>query len=74
MEQQGWDLNNFEKLVKNAINVKTKTALRPRSYVCKTNQYWLCGNLPSAAKASTQGQPMKDPKVEEPKKLQELKT
>ena len=67
MEQLGRELNSFEELVEKAVDAEAKTALRPHSYACKTDQYCFWGSRPSAAKASTQGQPMKDPRVEEPK-------
>ena len=67
MEQRGRELNSFEELVEKTVDVEAKAALRLRSYARKTNQYCLWGNRPSAAKASTQGQPMKDSRVEEPK-------
>ena len=75
MEQRGWEFDSFEKLVEKAVDAKAKTALRPRSYARETDQYCLRGSRPSAAKASTQGQPMKGPRVEEPKsRPQESKT
>ena len=67
MEQRGRELDSFEELVKKAVDAKAKAALRPRSYACETDQYCLWGSRPSAAKASTQGQPMKDPRFEQPK-------
>ena len=74
MEQRGRELDSFEELVEKTVDAKAKAALRPRSYVRKTDQHCLWGSRPSAAKANTQGQPMKDPRVEEPKsKPQESK-
>ena len=73
MEQCGQELDSFEEQVKKAVDAKAKAALRLDSYACKTDQSCLRRSRPSAAKASTQGQPMKDPRVEEPKKSQELK-
>ena len=67
MEQCGRELNSFEELIKKAVDAEAKAAFRPRSYACKTDQYCLRGSRLSAAKTSTQGQPMKDPRVEEPK-------
>ena len=72
MEQRGQKLNSFQELVKKAVDVEAKAAIRPCSYARKTDQYCLRQSRPLAAKASTQGQPMKDPRVEEPKKPQEL--
>ena len=73
MEQCGRELNNFKELVEKAVNAKANAALPPRSYAPKIDQYCFRGSRPSAAKASTQGQPMKDPKIKKPKKPQELK-
>ena len=73
MEQRGRELDSFEELVEKAVDAEAKAALRPRSYARETDQYCLRGSRPSAAKASTQGQPMKDPRVEEPKKPKESK-
>ena len=73
MEQRGRELNSFEELVEKAVDAEAKAALRPRSYARETDQHCLRGSRSSAAKASTQGQPMKDPRVEEPKKPQESK-
>ena len=74
IEQRGQKLNSFEELVKKAVGAKAKAALWPRSYICKTNQYYFRGSQSSAAKASTQDQPIKDPRFEKPKsKPQELK-
>ena len=73
IEQRGQELDSFEKLVEKAVNANAKAALRPRSYACKTDQHCLRDSRPSAAKASTEGQPIKDPRVEELKKLEESK-
>ena len=73
MEQRGRELNSFKELVKKAVNAEAKAALQLRSYTRKTDQHCLQGSRPSAAKASTQSQPMKDPRVEKPKKPQESK-
>ena len=73
MEQGGRELNSFEELVKKTVNVEAKAALRPRSYACKTDQHFLRGSQLLAAKGSTQGQPMKDLMVKEPKKPQKSK-
>ena len=74
MEQRGRELDSFEELVEKAVDAEAKAALRPRSYARETDQHCLQGSRPSAAKTSTQGQPMKDPRVEEPKsRPQELK-
>ena len=67
IEQRGQELDSFEELVKKAVDAEAKTALRLRSYTCETNQHCLRGIRPSAAKASTQGQLIKDPRVEESK-------
>ena len=67
IEQRGQKLNRFEKLVDKTVDTEAKAALRPRSYTWKTNQHCFQGSWPSTTKASTQGQLMKNPKVEEPK-------
>ena len=67
MKQRGQELDSFKELVKKAVDAKAKAAFQPRFYACKTDQHCLWGNRPSAAKTSTQGQPMKDPRVEKPK-------
>ena len=73
MEQRGQQLDSFEELVKKAVDAKAKATLWPRSYARKTDQYCFWGTRPSAGKASTQGQLIKEPRVEEPKKPKELK-
>ena len=67
MEQRGQKLNSFKEIVEKAVNAKAKAALRPCSYTCNTNKDCFWDNWPSAAKTSTQGQPMKDPWVKKPK-------
>ena len=67
MEQRGRELDNFEKLVQTVVNAEAKAALQPCSYTCKIDQHCLRSSRPSAAKVSTQGQPMKSPRVKEPK-------
>ena len=59
MEQRDPEIDNFEELVEKAVDPKAKAALRPRFYTCKTDQHHLRGSRPSAAKANTQGQPMR---------------
>ena len=67
IDQRGRELDSFKELVKNIVDAETKAALRPHSYARKTDQHYLRGSRPSAAKSSTQGQAMMDPRVEEPK-------
>ena len=67
MEQRGRELDSFKELVKKTVDAKAKAALRPRSYACETDQHCLHGSRPSVAKASTQSQPMKNPRFEKPK-------
>ena len=63
MEQRGRELDSFKELVKKTVDTKAKAALRPRSYACETDQHCLRGSQPSAAKANTQGQPIKNQRV-----------
>ena len=63
MEQGSQELDSFEELVEKAVNAEAKAVLRPHSYARKTDQHRLRGSRPSAAKTSTQGQPMKDLRV-----------
>ena len=65
MEQCGRELDSFKELVKNAVDAEARATLRPRSYARETDQSFLRDSRPSAAKASTQGQPMKDLRVKE---------
>ena len=37
MEQRGQELDSFEELVEKTVDAEVKTALRPRSYACKTD-------------------------------------
>ena len=67
MEQHGRELNSFKELVKKAGDAKAMAAIWPRFHARKTDQYCFQGSWLSAAKTSTQGQPIKDPRVEEPK-------
>ena len=67
MEQRGQELNSFEELVKKTIDAKAKAALRPCSYAREIDEHYFRSSWPSAAKASTQCQPMKDPRVKKPK-------
>ena len=74
MKQRGQELDSFEELVEKAVTTEAKAAPRLRFYARETNQHCLRGSRPLAAKANTQGQPMKDPKVEKRKsKPQESK-
>ena len=41
IEQRGRELDSFEEIVEKAIDAKAKAALKPRSYACNTNQYFL---------------------------------
>ena len=52
IEQRGRELDNFEELVKKAVDTEAKAALRPRSYARKTDPNCLRDSRPSAAKAS----------------------
>ena len=65
MEQQDQELNSFKELVKKAVNAKAKATFWPCFYTYKTNQHCPKGCRPSAAKTSTQGQPIKDLRIEE---------
>ena len=67
IEQDGWKLNSFERIVEKAVNAKTKAAFRPCFYACNTNQQYFQGSWPSTAKTNTQDQLMKDLQVKEPK-------
>ena len=67
MKQHGRELDSFKDLIKKAVNAKAKAALQLRLYAYKTDQHCLRDSQPSAAKTSTQGQLMKDLKVEKPK-------
>ena len=67
IEQRGRELNSFEELVEKAVEAKAKAALQPRLYARKTDQHCLRGSRQSAAKTSTQGQPMKDSRVKKTK-------
>ena len=67
MEQRGRELDSFKEIVKKAVITKAKATLRPCSYICNTDKHCFWGSWLSAAKTSTQGQPMKEPRVKEPK-------
>ena len=67
IEQRSRELDSFKELVKKAVDAKVKAALRPRFYICKIDQYCHRGSWLSAAKTNSQGQPMKDQRVEKPK-------
>ena len=67
-------LENFVQIVKKAVVAKVKANLRPRAITCNIDQQCHWGSWSAntnAAKASnqgnSQGQPIKDPQVEEPK-------
>lgn len=57
----------MENIVGKAVDAEAKAALRPRSHTRETNQHCLQGSRPATTNASAQGQPIKDPKVEDPK-------
>ena len=67
IEERGRKLNSFEELVEKAVDAEARAAFRPCFYVCKTDKHSLQDSRPSAAKASTQGQLIKDPRVKKPK-------
>ena len=68
MKQRGQELNSFKELGKKTVDAEAKAALRPRSYACETDQHCLRGSWSLAAKASTQGQLIKDLRVKKSKK------
>ena len=37
MEQRGWKLDSFKKIVEKAVNAKTKASFIPRFFGCKTD-------------------------------------
>ena len=67
MEKRAQELNSFKELVKKTDNAEVKAALRPHFYACETDQHCFWRSWPLAAKASIQGQLMKDPRVKKPK-------
>ena len=67
IEQYGQKLDSFKETVKKAVVAKGKAVFKPCSYACDINQHCLQSSWPSAAKTSTQGQPMKNSRIEEPK-------
>ena len=76
MEQRGWELNNFKKLVQKAVDMEAKAVFWPQSYIRNTNWYCLWSSRPAhstTAKILSQGHQMKDLRVEKSKKPQELK-
>ena len=52
MEQRGRKLDNFEEIVKKAVDAKAKAAFKPRSYARDTDQHFFQSSWPSAAKTS----------------------
>ena len=60
-------LDSFKELVEKTVDAEAKAALWPHSYAHKTNQYYLKGSQPSAAKTNSQSEPMKNPRVKKPK-------
>ena len=67
MKQRSQKLDSFKKIVEKAVDAKAKAIFRPCSYACDTDQYYLQGSWPSAAKTNIHGQSMKDLQVEKPK-------
>ena len=63
MEQRGRELDNFKDTIQKTVDAETKAALRPRSAARETDQHCPRGTRP----AKSQGSPMKDPRIEEPK-------
>ena len=68
IEQHGRELDSFEDKIQKAVNAEAKAALRPRSATCETDQHCLWGTRPANSTATkSQGSPMKDSRVKEPK-------
>lgn len=67
MEQQSRELDSWTKIVKKTVHAKAQASLQPALNVKDMDQQCLRGNRPNSTKASTQGNFMKDPRVDEPK-------
>ena len=67
IEQRSQELDSFKELVEKTVNAKAKAAFWPRSYTYKIDQHCFQDSRPFAAKTNTQGQPIKDPRVEKTK-------
>ena len=66
LEHRDLELESFNQMVKKAVNVKAKSALRPRSSTKEMDQHCPQDNRP-ANSTKSQGSIMKDPRSEEPK-------
>ena len=70
MEQKGRELDNWEEIIKKAVEVEAKAGLQPAFYIREIDHQALRGNCfahVTAAKVQTQGTIMKDPRIEKPK-------
>ena len=68
LEHRDLELESFEQLVKKVVEAEGKASLRPHSITRETDQHCPQGTRPAnSTAAKSQGSPMKDPRVEEPK-------
>ena len=68
LKHRDLELESFEQLVKKVVEAEGKASLRPHSITRETDQHCPQGTRPAnSTAAKSQGSPMKDPRVEEPK-------
>ena len=68
IEQYGRELDSFEDTIQKAVNAEAQATLSPRSATRETDQHCPQSTWPAISTAAkSQGSPMKDPRVEEPK-------
>lgn len=44
MEQRGRKLNSFDEIVEKTFNTEAKASLKPCSYICEIDQWYIWGN------------------------------
>ena len=68
LEHRDLELESFEQLVKKVVEAEGKASLRPRTITREMDQHCSRSSRPAnSTVAKSQGSPMKDPRVEEPK-------
>ena len=67
IEQRGYELDSWTEIVEKAVDAEAQASLQPISYIKDIDQQCLRGSRPNSTKASTQGNSIKNPKVDKPK-------
>ena len=65
MEERGRELDSGTEIAEKAVDAEAQASLQPTSYIEEMDLRCLHGNRPNSTRANTQGNSIKDPKMEE---------